>query len=40
MAEGDELPRRGGGVPGAYPQSFFLNEYVLRCNLVHFETQF
>ena len=23
VAEGDELPRKGGGVPGAYPPSFF-----------------
>ena len=25
---------------GSIPLEFFLNEYVLRCNLVHFETQF
>ena len=31
MAEGQELAR---GV-----RKFFLDEYALRCNLVHFETQ-
>ena len=28
-----------GGMPPP-PQEIFLNEYALRCNLVHFETQF
>ena len=32
MAEGHELPWGSGDIR-------FLNEYVLRCNLVHFETQ-
>ena len=32
VAEGQELPRGSG--------NFFLDEYALRCNLVHFETQF
>ena len=40
MAEGDELPRRGEGFREHTLIGFFLNEYVLRCNLVHFETQF
>ena len=29
----------GGGVWGNAPPEIFLNEYALRCNLVHFETQ-
>ena len=37
MAEGYELPR---GVRGHAPPEIFWNEYALRCNLVHFETQF
>ena len=37
MAEGYELPR---GVRGHAPSEIFWNEYALRCNLVHFETQF
>ena len=37
VAEGHELPR---GVRGHAPPGIFLNEYALRCNLVHFDTQF
>ena len=37
MAEGYELPR---GFRGHAPPEIFWNEYALRCNLVHFETQF
>ena len=37
MAEGQPLPREGGG--GACFPGNFSNEYALRCNLVHFETQ-
>ena len=37
-AEGDELPRGSGAFPSPPPE--FWNEYSLRCNLVHFETQF
>ena len=37
VAEGDEFPR---GVREYAPPEIFGNEYVLRCNLVHFETQF
>ena len=36
VAEGDKLPRGFGGVP---PLKLFWNEYALRCNLLHFETQ-
>ena len=36
MAEGQPLPREGGGA--CFPGNFS-NEYALRCNLVHFETQ-
>ena len=34
MAEGDELPR---GVRGHTTPGNFINEYALRCDLVHFE---
>ena len=37
VAEGYELPR---GVRGHASPEIFWNEYALRCNLVHFETQF
>ena len=37
MGEGDRIPRGG---TGACPSEIFWNEYALRCNLVHFETQF
>ena len=37
VGEGHELPR---GVRGHAPPEMFWNEYALRCNLVHFETQF
>ena len=37
MAEGHEPP---GGVRGHAPPEIFLSEYALRCNPVHFETQF
>ena len=37
VAKGNELPR---GVWGMPPPETFWNEYALRCNLVHFETQF
>ena len=37
VAEGHELPR---GARGHAPPEMFWNEYALRCNLVHFETQF
>ena len=36
MSEGYELPRGSEGTP----PEIFSNENVLRCNLVHFETQF
>ena len=36
-AEGDELLRGGAG---GMPPGNFWNEYALRCNLVHFYTQF
>ena len=29
----------GGGPQGAFPLEIFENEYVLGCNLVHFETK-
>ena len=37
-----ELSFRGEipGGPGAFSPEMFWNEYALRCNLVHFETQF
>ena len=35
MAKGDKPPR---GVRHPPPPETFLNEYALRCNLVHFET--
>ena len=38
VVEGDKLPSVGG--PGKCPPEIFWNEYALRCNLVHFETQF
>ena len=34
VAEGDELPR---GVRGHTTPGNFINEYALRCDLVHFE---
>ena len=37
VGKGHELPR---GVRGHATLVFFWNEYALRCNLVHFETQF
>ena len=37
VAKGNELPR---GACGHAPPETFWNEYALRCNLVHFETQF
>ena len=39
--EGHELPGGGGGggVQGHASPESFSNEYALRCNLVHFETQ-
>ena len=37
VAEGDEFPR---GVQDYALPEIFGNEYALRCNLVHFETQF
>ena len=37
VAEGHELPR---GVRGHARPEMFLNEYALRCNLVHFEHNF
>ena len=36
VGEGHELP---GGPGHAPPGNFVENEYALRCNLVHFETQ-
>ena len=39
-AVGHELPRRARDMPPPPPHKFFLNEYALRCNLVHFQTQF
>ena len=39
VAEGHELPRGVQGRGHARPEIFW-NEYALRCNLVHFETQF
>ena len=36
MVEGDELPRGYGAIP----PEILGGEYALRCNLVHFETQF
>ena len=38
VAEGHEFPRGPGGIPP--PAIIFFNEYALRCNLVHFDTQF
>ena len=41
VAEGHEPPRGGrGGSGGMLPPEIFGNEYALRCNVVHFETQF
>ena len=41
VAEGQEFPRMGGGGgPEAFPPEMFWNEFALRCNLVHFETEF
>ena len=37
VAQGQELPR---GARGHAPPEISWNEYALRCNLVHFETQF
>ena len=37
MAEGQELPGRGGGI--LVSPEIFSNEYAVRCNLIHFETQ-
>ena len=37
MADGHKLP---GEVRGHAPPEIFGNEYVLRCDRVHFETQF
>ena len=37
VAEGHELP---SGIRGHASPEIFWNEYALRCNLVHFETQF
>ena len=37
MAEGDGFPRADREYA---PPEIFGNEYALRCNLVHFETQF
>ena len=39
VAEGDKLPRGGPEACPPTPPKIFLNEYTLRCNLVHFETQ-
>ena len=38
VAEGDKLPTGGPEACPPTPKIFF-NEYALRCNLVHFETQ-
>ena len=38
VAEGDEHPKGIRGLPP--PPKIFGNEYALRCNLVHFKTQF
>ena len=38
MAEGQELPGRGGGGILVSPE-IFSTEYAVRCNLIHFETQ-
>ena len=37
MAEGHGL---SSGIQGHAPPELFLNEYALRCNLVHFATHF
>ena len=37
VAEGNNIPRRARGQAAL---EMFRNEYTLRCNLVHFETQF
>ena len=39
VAEGDEHPKGIRGLPPP-PPKIFGNEYTLRCNLVHFKTQF
>ena len=36
MGEGHKLPGGSGSMP---PRKFFENDSVLRCNLVHLETQ-
>ena len=36
VAEGHKVPRRSG----VCPPEIFWNEYALRCNVVHFATQF
>ena len=38
MAEGHGLS--SSGIRGHAPPELFLNEYALRCNLVHFATHF
>ena len=38
VPKGHELPRGSGDMPP--PPEIFWNEYALRCNLVHIETQF
>ena len=45
VAEGNNLPRRVRGSeppppPHPTPRKFLEMKYTLRCNLVHFETQF
>ena len=36
----EELPKGGGGIRGHASPEIFSNDYALRCNLAHFETQF
>ena len=36
MVKGHDIPR---GIQGRASLEIFLNEYALRCNLVHFETR-
>ena len=37
VSEWQEFPLGGGG--GTFPPEMFWNEFALKCNLVHFETQ-
>ena len=38
MSEGHKVPKGSGGMPPPPPETFS-NEYVLRCNVMHFATQ-